>query len=247
MSDLATLHHFSFNSDFPADMISYYKRWDFSIPAGGSGTKSYNHNLPYKPLVFGVWADNAAFTNSRPCSDGWFGITLYSDATKIYAYYDFSTKASATNVKMRVYAYAPTTHTSYVQASADSSTPLIFDTDEDYAPLIFEGCFTTKVMSSASDHVSKAYNVKNGYQNHTETCNGVSIIHDLPTRPNVMLWAEDSTGKCAQSGQATYDYYGGWHSQTYPNVSFNSNSVELIVGDVYQQSDVIKAHIRVYA
>lgn len=247
MPDLSTLHHFKFNSDFPADMISYYKRWNFTIPANGAGTVSYNHNLPYTPLVFGVWADNDAFTNSKPCSDGWFGIALSADSTKIYAQYDMSTKSSATNVKMRVYGYTPTTYTKYTPASADSSTPLILSTDEEYAPLIFEGCFTSKIVTSASQNTEKAYNVKNGYQKHTETCNTVSIYHNLPTLPNVMLWGEGTDGKIKQVGEATYDYYGGWHNQIYPNVSYGNNAVFLGVGFPYQQSEVVKAHIRVYA
>lgn len=249
MSDLATLHHFKFNSDFPADMISYYHRWDFSVPAYGAGTVSYNHNLPYTPLVFGVWSNNDAFTNSRPCSEGWFGINIYADATKIYAQYDLSTKSTATNVKMRVYGYTPSTYTKYTPASSDSSTPLILSSDENYAPLIFEGCFTSKIIQSGQPSTSLGFNIKNGYQKQTGVCNEVDIYHDLPKLPSVMLWGENpSTGVIKAVGMATYDYYSGWRSNVNDmGVKYADGLLILSVGVPYQQSEVQRAHIRIYA
>lgn len=246
MSDLATLHHFKFNSDFPADMISYYKTYSFNIPANGSGTKSFNHNLPYTPLTFGVWSRYENFSDSRPCGDGIYGMVLRADATKIYIDYDLSTYSSALTAYLRIYAYAPATYTGYCPQNIDSSTNLILSSDEDYAPLIFEGCFTGKIVQSASQHTDKSYNVKNGYQKHIETCNYVYVYNDLPALPNVMMWREQN-GMVQQSGRATFDYYSGWQNMTYPNVSIENKLVTLTLGLPYQQSEVVKAHMRIYA
>lgn len=247
MADIATLDHFVFNSDFPADMITYFHTDHFTVPARGTGTKTYSHALGYIPLCFGTWATKEDFSDSRPISDGWFNMTLSATSSQVKLAYDFSAITSATNVYVRIYGFPPATYNGECPATAQSSKPLIFNTDENYAPLIFEGTFTTKSISDPSEMVNLEYNITTFYQKQIETGNSLTVYHKLPYRPSVMLWGEQN-GEVKLAASAAFDYWSGWYSQSYPDASYgkNDNSVFVNLGDGYPGSPIIKTHIRIY-
>ena len=246
MSRLATIDHFIFDSDFPADMITYYKTDSFTIPANGAGTKTYNHSLGYAPLCFGVWATAQDFSNSRPLSDGYFNMIVGSTTSQVKLEYDFSTKNTPTNIYLRIYGYPPSTYTGFCPATAQSSKPLILNTDDSYSPLIFEGAFTTKTNSSASTLKMVEYNVTDFCQKQTDTANHLTIYHSLPYRPRVMLWGTiNGTTKPASS--ATFDYWGGAATVRYPSCSFYDGEIDIPLGSGYSGEDIITTHVRVYA
>ena len=247
MGKIATLDHFIFNSDFPADMITYYEVDSFTIPAGGSGTRTYSHALGYIPLCFGTWATQQDFSDSRPLSDGYFNLTISATSSQVKLTYDFSTTTSSTTVYVRMYGFPPAEYTGECPATAQSSTPLIFSTDENYSPLIFEGTFTTKSGNTQpSDMVSLEYAVTDFYQKHIETANTLTVYHGLPYKPHVMLWGEEN-GETKPVAAATFDYWGGWYSMSYPDASFGSNDVFVNLGTGYSGDPIIKTHIRIYA
>lgn len=246
MANVGTLDRFIFNSDFPADMITYKMSAEFDIPAGAAGTQTFSHSLGYIPLCFGIWAKNADFSDAVPLSDGWFGIQVSSTNSQIKLKYDFSTQTSATHVYVRVYGFAPSTYVGDTPSTARSSSALILNTDLNYSPLLFEGAFTTHSISDISQQINLEYNVKTGYIKKVEEGNSLTIYHDLPHRPNVMFWAEQN-GEVKQPSGATFDYWGGWYSISYPDVSFNDDSVFVNLGDGWSGSPIITTHIRVYA
>ena len=246
MSGLETLDRFIFNSDFPADMITYFKTDSFTIPSGGTGTKTYNHALGYIPLCFGTWATTEDFSDSRPLSDGYFGLVVSATSSQVKLTYDFSAKTSSTTVYVRIYGFPPATWTGFCPATAQSSKPLIFNTDENYSPLIFEGTFTTKSISQPSDMVNLEYNITNFYQKQTGTANSLTIYHKLPYRPHVMLWGEQN-GEAKLASSATFDYWGGWYSTSYPDCNFGDGDVFFNLGEGYSGDPIITSHIRIYA
>lgn len=246
MSRLATLDHFIFTSDFPADMITYFKTDNFTIPAGGSGTKTYSHALGYIPLCFGVWATKQDFSDSRPISEGWFNMRVSSTSSQVKLTYDFSDITSATTVYVRIYGFPPSTYTGECPATAQSSTPLILSTDESYSPLIFEGAYTTKTNSSPSTMKNVEISITENYQKLTDTANSLTVYHSLPYMPRVMVWGEQN-GECQQAQGATFDYWGGWYSNSYPDCSFGSNNVFFNFGMGYSGDPIITTHIRIYA
>lgn len=243
---LATLDRFIFNSDFPADMITYKMSTDFTIPAGATGTQTVSHSLGYIPLCFGVWATNPDFSDSCPLSDGWFALQVSSTISEIKLFYDFSTKTEDTHVYVRVYGFPPSTYNGETPATARGSSPLIFDTDLNYAPLLFEGAFTTKSISDISEQVNAEYNIKNGYMKQTGEANTLTLYYDLPNMPNIMLWAEQN-GEVKQAAGATFDYWGGWYSLEYPDARFYNNSVFINLGAGWEYDPIITTHIRLYA
>lgn len=246
MADLATLDHFIFNSDFPADMITYFKTDNFTIPARGTGTKTYSHSLGYIPLCFGTWATKEDFSDSRPISDGYFSFTLSSTNNQVKLAYDFSEKTTQTTVYIRIYGFPPAEYTGECPATAQSSKPLIFNTDENYSPLIFEGTFTTKSISQPSEMVTLEYNITTFYQKQIAEGNAMTIYHKLPYRPNVMLWGEQN-GETKLAASAVFDYWGGWYSNSYPDCNFGDGDLFVNLGDGYPGSPIIKTHIRIYA
>lgn len=247
MTNIERLDRFIFNSDFPADMITYFHTDHFTVPAGGSGTKSYSHSLGYIPLCFGVWATNESFSDSRPISDGWFNIVLSATSSAVKLSYDFSETTSSTNVYVRIYGFPPAEYTGECPATAQSSTPLILSTDENYSPLIFEGTFTTKSPNSqSSDMVDLSYNITNFCQKQIATGNSLTIYHKLPYRPRVMLWGEQN-GETKLAASATFDYWSGWYSNSYPDCSFGSGDVFVNLGAGYSGDPIVKTHIRIYA
>jgi hypothetical protein len=246
MANIASLDHFIFNSDFPADMITYFKTDNFSIPARGTGTKTYSHSLGYIPLCFGVWATSEDFSDSRPISDGYFNFVISATDSQVKLAYDFSEVTSATTVYVRLYGFPPAEYTGYCPATAQSSKSLIFNTDDNYSPLIFEGTFTTKSITQPSESVSLEYNITTFYQKQIDTGNSLTVYHKLPYRPYVMLWGEQN-GETKLAAGATFDYWGGWYSQTFPDCSYGDGDVFINLGDGYEGSPIIKTHIRIYA
>lgn len=246
MPNIATLDRFIFNSDFPADMITFYMAQDFTINAGTTGTKTFAHNQLYTPLCFGVWATKEDFSDSRPISDGWFGLQVKSNSTNVIITYDFSTQTSNTHVYLRIYGYTPCTYTGVSQPTSRRSSPLIFDTRLDYAPLLFEGAFTTKAISSYDEQVNLEYNIKNGYMKQVGEGNSLTLYHDLAYMPNIMVWAEQN-GEIRQASGAVFDYYAGWYSQSYPEVNYGSNSVFVNLGAGWSGDPIITTHVRLYA
>ena len=119
---IATLDRFIFNSDFPADMITYFRTDNFTVTAGSTGGKTYNHALGYIPLCFGVWATKEDFSDSRPISDGWFSFTLSSTISAVTLMWDFSDVTDDTTVYVRIYGYPPAEWTGECPATAQSST-----------------------------------------------------------------------------------------------------------------------------
>lgn len=246
MSRLATLDHFIFTSDFPADMITYFKTDNFTIPARGTGTKTYSHSLGYIPLCFGVWATQQDFSDSRPISDGWFNMRVSSTSSQVKLTYDFSDITSATTVYVRIYGFPPSTYTGECPATAQSSTPLILSTDENYSPLIFEGAYTTKTNSDPSTMKNVEISITDNYQKLTDTANTLRVYHSLPYMPRVMLWGEQN-GECQQPSGATFDYWGGATSNNYPDCIYYDNNIFINLGMGYPGEDIKTTHIRVYA
>lgn len=246
MSRLATLDHFIFTSDFPADMITYFTTDNFTVPAGGSGTRTYSHALGYIPLCFGVWATQPDFSDSRPISDGFFTMTVRATMTQVKLQYSFYDATTATNVYVRIYGFPPSTYTGECPATAQSSTPLILNTDESYSPLIFEGAFATKRNEDPSTMKELVVSITENYQKLIDTGNYLTIYHSLPYRPRVMLWGEKE-GDCVLSAAAEFDYWGGMATNTYPNCWYGDNYISVDLGMGYPSEPEIKTHIRIYA
>lgn len=66
---MADPRKFLVNTDYPMDMCIKTFDDSISIPSGG-GSASFQHGLPFTPLVGGLWSQNSTFTPAHDFSNG---------------------------------------------------------------------------------------------------------------------------------------------------------------------------------
>lgn len=181
---------FKLNSNFKMDNVVFVKEQTLT-GSGGSFTATIAHGLPFMPLAFGLYSADGGNTwsqlNFQTQRDNG---SVYSDNANIYVVL-YIMSAPAT-VKIRLFAFAPTTATS---ANVSSPTPL--------SRFFINSNFGYDMLIKA-DKV----NVPNSSSSQTV------FTHNLGYIPRVMVWEETagntllmySTSKTNMAGYISYSY-----------------------------------------
>ena len=196
--------HFIANSDYPFDMIVYYKYVEFTK---GTSPTSFAHNLGFTPLLFGCYSNTPDFAVTKSLCDETCDVE--SDETNVY----ISTGgANGTKRYLKIYGYAPITWTGECKPTAQSNSALLLDTDNEYSPLIAAGAIQPRRMDSQDDPMSLMETIgKIGYVEITGRASDVSLYYQEPISPMTMLWRTNSSTNrtkltlnciCAESGFA---------------------------------------------
>lgn len=152
---------FLINSDYPMDKIIYFKQYD-NLPGGES--VSIPHNLPFIPLLFGVWSMNADFSDPRGFAGLYanFGyVSISADSTYVHI-----SSVTDSPAYIRIYAFEPSDSHADIPPTNTMAGEFILNSDYKYSKL---------QQALIVDY--------NGGV-------GVSVPHNLGYKPQVMAWEE---------------------------------------------------------
>lgn len=221
--------HFIFNSDYPFDMIVYYKYIEFTK---GTTPESFNHNLGFAPLLFGMWSETKDFKVSWPYSNNntlaSFVRWVESDDTKVYIHFD--DLASGAKRYLKIYGFAPISWTGDCAPTSQSNSELLLNTDNAYSPLLAAGAVQPRRMDNPDtqgEQTGIAENIgKDGYIEITGRASDISLYYQEPLQPMVMLWKTTaSTGRTAQAGFAAL-FGSGYGLRNAPYATYNSSGAQ---------------------
>ena len=221
--------HFIFNSDYPFDMVVYYKHYVFTTNSSTPQTISFDHNLGFAPLLFGVWSYTEDFAKSYPLTDfiqsgpAKIGMYVESDATKVYVTCGQSNPVTpGRKLYVKIYGFAPTTWTGNCKPTAQSSSSLLLDTDLSYSPLLAAGAVNPKDMTQGGGQsiTLMATVGKNGYQEINGRDSGVALYYQEPLLPTIMMWKTTaSTGRTMLKTNTVFSTYG-FANTVYPYAQY---------------------------
>lgn len=221
--------HFIFNSDYPFDMVVYYKYYVFTTNSSKDRTDSFAHNLGFAPLLFGIWSPTEDFSKSYPLTDFIqsrlenIGMYVESDDSNIYVSCGQSNPVTpGRKLYVKIYGFAPTTWTGDCAPTAQSSSSLLLDTDLAYSPLLAAGAVNPKDMTQGGGQsITLIATVgKNGYQEINGRDSGVALYYQEPLSPTVMMWKTTaSTGRTILKTNTVFSTYG-FANTVYPYAQY---------------------------
>lgn len=209
-------NNFLVNTDYPLDMIIYYKYYVLTTTSNKRQSISFPHGLGFTPLVFGSWSSTADFEKTIP-------FTEYSKLTSISFAFDdmISVEADDTNIYidiyqyspqsgrkryLKIYGFAPTTWTGECAPTAQSNSNLILDTDKKYCPLLAAGAVKPRRLDVMPEPPTPEQTGillvigKDGYKEASGRAATISCYYQDPISPTIMLWK--TTGTTGRTGQA---------------------------------------------
>lgn len=257
---MQAIEHFLMNSDYPFDMITYYATYEFTEDSSNDRTMSFNHNLPYTPLLFGTWSnksDGSGYTGPLAPTGSLYQLFVYSDDTKVYVHRHTGNPSQTVGQKryLKIYGFAPTTWTGDCAPTAQSSSDFILDTDKSYAPLLASGVIMPSIRGAGQANTNYVYTIgKDGYIEIPIDSQQMSMnfYHSPTIMPNVMLWLENGSGyqgKIIQSSQARFMSTGYPNGSYYPFTLYTSVGGGLVtvnVGTRGASDNLYKVHARIY-
>lgn len=211
-------NHFLANTDYPFDMIVYYKYVEYTK---GTSPDSFTHGLGFAPLVFGCYSNTADFETTNPlCDDE--QCRVESDETNIYI---ISSGASGTKRYIKAYGFAPISWTGECKPTAQSNSALLLDTDNNYSPLIAAGAVQPRRMDSPDTPGEQTgiFEIlgKQGYVEITGRASDISLYYQEPISPMVMLWKTTSSTNRTRLTTNCALFESGYGLREAPYASYN--------------------------
>lgn len=220
--------HFIFNSDYPFDMIVYYKFYELTTDSNRYQTISFAHNLGFAPLLFGSWSDKKDFSTAYALLNEAYGadkIQVYveSDENNVYITRYQYTPVPSKKLYLKIYGFAPTSWTGDCAPTSQSSSELLLNTDNAYAPLLAAGAVQPKDLTQGGGQTSKlvAEVGKTGYQEITGRDNPVSLYYQEPLSPTIMLWKTTASTGRTEFRINTIIQSMGISMSAYPSATYN--------------------------
>lgn len=176
--------NFLFTADYPIEKVVLLRSGSLTMTAG-TNSLSIPHDLPFTPLVGGVWSLDADFSTTYNLGAGPYPGTAGSpwmrvleigrafsscgvDSTNVT--FGWLNLSSTVTVYYRIYGLEPDDSTATVSSTADESDHFTLNTDYNYQKLYMAG------------HLSNL------------TANGAfTVSHLLGWRPRVLLWGLTNT------------------------------------------------------
>jgi hypothetical protein len=223
-------NNFLINTDYPLDMIIYYKFYELTTDGSSSQTVTIPHGLGFTPLLFGVWSTTPDFAVSHMLVDDGYNlfsaIYVESDETNVYIQKKEPTPTTGKKRYLKIYGFAPISWTGESEPTAQSNTPLILNTDKQYAPLLAAGMVQPRRLDVQPEvptpEQTGIYGVigKNGYKEFSGRSANVSLYYQEPVSPTVMMWkTTSSTDRTAQTSN-TFFSATGFALRTAPYADF---------------------------
>lgn len=144
---MADARDFLYTSDYPPDYIIAGPKRNYTLTSGGFGTSSLDvipHELPFAPLVDGVWGFSSNLSDARTIADTHAPrltgiadliIEVSSDETNIYIYCsNFEFPTSTRTFYFDLWMYINPSYTDEVMPSSDT-TDFRLNTDYRYMKL----------------------------------------------------------------------------------------------------------------
>ena len=167
---------FSSDCEMPA-LVWEYSGSITNIDSYSTKSVTIRHNLPFIPLLIGIWSTNPNFT---PCLDisNYIGSGIGNDmqlnacgadATNVFVE-GFNEASSSKNLYFKLLAFAPPDYTEETPNLLDS-TNFMFNSDYNYPKIVKSGA----ISISAS--------------------NSEAISHGLGYTPQSKVWGPDSSGR----------------------------------------------------
>lgn len=220
-------NNFLVNTDYPLDMIIYYKYHSFKTNSSKTQDITIAHNLGFAPLLFGSWSFNQDFSKafsllSDAYGDNQLALSVKSDENNIYIHkYQYSPQQK--NVYIKIYGYAPTTWTGDCEPTAQSNGPLILDTDNKYASLLAAGAIQPFILNPPNPPTQSANDIGKGeYIEIDGRVATANLYYFDPISPVIMTWLT-TDGKTELKTNASWSSYG-FASAAVPYVNYISNT-----------------------
>lgn len=208
-------NNFLVNTDYPFDMIVYYKSYELTTNGSSSQTVTIPHDLGFTPLLFGIWSTTPDFEVSWPLSDNYYAMYIWveSDENNIYICKHQDNPVSGKKRYIKIYGFAPTSWTGDCKPTAQSNTALILNTDKIYAPLIAAGAIQPRRMDIQPPEQMSIMGVigKTGYQEFNGRATTAYLYYQEPVSPSIMLWKTT-----AQTNRTKMQTYAGFASNGFP-------------------------------
>lgn len=188
--------NFVYTSDYPTTSIVW--KAEVFVSRNDRSAK-IPHNLPFTPLIMGVWSTNSNFVPAYDIADeyGDFdpvnGYTMLNrcDADEETVNLNIQNNGSANNdVYFRLFAYAPPDYNGYVPA-VDDATRFIINTDYIVPKVVKEGVIT-----------HDSYNME-----------AVDVYHNLGYIPQARTWSVGpnwvgAVGQCTEPTRSQFWWNG---------------------------------------
>ena len=228
-------NNFLVNTDYPFDMIVYFKEYEFTTTSSTNQSVTIPHSLGFTPLLFGSWSDKQDFADSFTLLDEAFGadkITLYveADSSNIYINKYQHDAQPGKKLYLKIYGFAPTTWTGDCEPTANTNSFLLLNTDVSYVPLLAAGAVQPRRLDVLPEVPTPeqtgiyAEIGKKGYAEIDGRSATVSLYYQEPISAMVMLWKET-----ASTGRVKPIYNASWTNQGFPvaaapYATYNSNT-----------------------
>lgn len=209
--------HFIANSDYPFDMIIYYKYVEFTK---GTSPTSFAHNLGFTPLLFGSYSDTEDFEVTRSLCDD--RVKIESDENNVYI---DAGGSAGTKKYLKIYGFAPISWTGECKPTAQSNTALLFDTDNEYSPLLAAGAVQPRRMDNPDtpgEQTGLAQTIgKTGYIEIEGRASDISLYYQEPLSPMVMMWLTTAQTNRTILQSNTMFYETGYGLRNAPYATYN--------------------------
>ena len=215
--------HFIFNSDYPFDMIVYYKYVEY---VHGTTPTEFEHYLGFAPLLFGSWSTKQNFSTAYELINEAFGenkIQAYVQSDENKVYLNVSGVKNYKKLYFKIYGFAPTSWTGDCAKTSQSSSELLLNTDKAYAPLLAAGAVQPKDLTQGGGQTSTlvAEIGKSGYQEINGRDNPVSLYYQEPLSPTIMLWKTTASTGRTEYRINTIIQSMGISMSAYPSATYN--------------------------
>lgn len=222
-------NNFLVNTDYPFDMIVYYKSYELTTNGSSSQTVTIPHDLGFTPLLFGIWSTTPDFKVAYPLVNNGYALYIWveSDENNIYVRKYESTPTSGRKRYLKIYGFAPTSWTGDCKPTAQSNTALILNTDKIYAPLIAAGAIQPRRMDIQPPEQMSVMGVigKTGYQEFNGRATTAYLYYQEPVSPSIMLWK--TTAQTNRTTQACNAFFSasGYAVRTAPYADFTDTGM----------------------
>lgn len=216
--------HFIANSDYPFDMIIYYKYVEY---VHGTTPTEFEHHLGFAPLLFGQWSETKDFAVSLPYINHPVleSRSRYVDADDQKIYIHFDGVGAGAKCWLKIYGFAPITWTGDCAPTAQSNSAILLDTDNNYSPLLAVGAIQPRRLDNPDtpgEQTGIAKDIgKDGLVEVIGRVQDLNLYYSEPLQPMVMLWKTTaSTGKTTPAG-FTALFGPGYGLRNAPYASYN--------------------------
>lgn len=253
---MGKLSSFIANSDYPFDMITYYKEYSVTMNDQTTQTITFAHNLPYKPLLFGVFSETPDFADSYALNNAPLSsISVSSDSTNVRLYRTDSFRFwKNRKIYFRIYGFAPVTWTGDCAPTARTSSNLLLDTDKQYCQLVCAGAVHPALIGT--DEPTATYYLDKGYTEITANKMTLNLVYDDVDDLTAMIWFENLTTGYVMTSESPERRTNGGVTFSYPMLEYFKeqhlaqypNYLMMTTGMRHSSSDPdYITHFRIYA